>query len=447
MQRRLVATLVAAFALAGCEAIYKPVNQKRVAAVTISLEDFGGFETGGFEEANKGGSVGGDNQCAVVTTPAPWSSKETYVAKVKGRRTVGPSKGYVYTNAITPGTDWVTMGWYWETDYAINIHAAEPIIFQVLDGVGGAHWRIEHYGGPDGDLKLVDANGAVMATISSPVTANKPMRVEIKWKRSGTGSLQFYIDRVLLADLTNEDLDTGTNSAAMRWECWDGSLAAPVDPASDMHIGSWYFRTDDGANIDTESTILGAYTVIGPYQDTNNGAAGDFGATLDAGTWANAGETPGNDANWAEYTVLSFGRRRGGVTTNDGARPGPKDDTRVTGTIRGGSWVWRAQKSPGSSTTQVAFMYGASSSVTVNNTSNTSTYTLGTSPVNYRKVLAAPHADVPIRPEWFQHGMRVMNNLSSPLTGDAQLLDQWAFLLHQECGPGIIHRGMVDAGD
>lgn len=445
MRRMMLAVFIATILIFGCEPASKAINAKAFVAcevekglcspVAVDLKDFGGFETGGFEEIAVVGNDpgGGAIVSAIVTTPAPWHSNEQYIAKIEGIVDVGEHAGFVETEAFAIGTDWVTMGWWWLPGEAANIYASleDPVIFQLVDGAGGAHWELEHSN--SNELILNDANGISMATISNKVTKDTWMLMEAKWKRSGTGDFQLRINGELVADLTSDDLDTGTDSAALRWKSWDESHPL-IDPQYPMHIDSWYFRTDDGANIDTNATFFGRYTVVGPFQDTNSGAAADYGDAADTGTWGNAGETPANAANLMGYNVRAVGLalRNGGISTDDGARPGPKDDSRINGIIRGASFMFWAEKQSGSATTRVQFKYGATSSASTDNTSNTGNIILTTTPSIKRVILPETDGDVPTSSEWFQLGMKITNTVTAPQFARADLLEAWGFILHEQ---------------
>lgn len=393
---------------------------------TVFLMDFGGLETGGFEEIK---SQSAQNQNQIVTTPKPFTSKEKYSAQVKGFFSVGKIQGYIETESFSTDTNWITFGWYW---YSPSFNAqgstGDPAVFQARDATGStAHWKIEHF--LNGDLNLVDATGTHIATISNdPVPNNKWARYEVKWKRSDTGDMRFYINGQIKLDLIGQDFNATNDNVAMRFEHADGTDTG-LEPTPN-YIGSWYYHLDNGANIDTDDSILGVYTVLGPYQDQNNGATGDFGDALNVGTWANVGQTPVNNTDDARYTVNAL--REGGITTHDGNRSGPKGDKRLAaGNIKGAQWIWKWKKSGDAFPRGAKLKYGATTVVTTDNTTQTVVLVPPTSFEIRRIILKETNTNVPTKDEWFQIGFQA-RSLSDFFTVSIIMAEQWAFLLVQE---------------
>ena len=289
--------------------------------MTATLIDFEGFTSGGVEGLAKA------KNATVETFDAPpkWTSKETYVLRMQNASTtVAESK------STTAGTYLTIGGWmYFDVLHGGTAHG----FLHCNDAF--PHLRLQT--NASGDLLLVNAANAVVATASGVFAAARWYLVEVKFKWADSGDCRVWVNGNRVIEETS-DFKNGTNNATAAFK----NLMA-TDETRFQRVGSYYFIQDDGATIDTDDTRLGRYYVLGSYKSASHGTAGDFGDALTTGTWDNAQETPGLDANVAAYTPVGITSKQGGVSTDHATPPngGPNGDTRLTGEIWGAKWAWR----------------------------------------------------------------------------------------------------------
>lgn len=306
----------------------------------------------------------------------------------------------------TLNADWITV--YADVRFVGNVTpGVSPVDFLLFEDVTGPCWKLRLAASPPtGKIELVDAAGVVQSsTAGGAVSADTWHSFAIKFKHANSTDIKVWIDlAVKLAD-TGFDASSGGTTAVCYG--YNGEFGRFIDVA---HI---LVGTDDGADIDTNDT-QGDTLYARCYQNTTQGGTGDSGDALDGGTtWADAGELPANDANFARYDVDTFGaRQKGGqVNCDDGARTGPLGDAAIGALdeIVGAVYVCRArsyQESPSGRRVDLEHYHGSSGSVA------TSTKYLNLPAVwdqnsNKVHILDAADANCPLVSEPARHGAEI----------------------------------------
>lgn len=396
----------------------------------ITLHEFAGFETGSHLEEI--GTTRSENVDVVTASPAPHSTKETYVCKLGIDEGEGDPLGFVTTDGvnITIG-DYLTFGW-WAYFDGIDGNADMDIliVYSVSSGTpfDAMHLSIE---GPGGDLIIKDDSDTEVGSADGIIANQTWYLIEFKVPRDGGGSddAEVRVNEAVVISIASEDF-TGTVDANAETEIWlIGPGVSPTSAADIEHdVDSYYYYSDDGATISTNDAWLGEFTVLGPYNDTDNTTTSDFGDNLNAGSWLNVIDTPKDLSDMAEFSAIGSSTE-GGCTSDDGANAGPKGDSRVLGTIMGASWYVWARKQQSSSQTW-EFKYGANNDAAVDNTTNTGTLSLTTAYQLYSILVDNADANCPTKQEWFQYGMHQLETGFGK--ADLNMGACWAFILHQE---------------
>lgn len=387
------------------------------------------FETGGHEE-----SAAVSEAPSVGTTPSPASAKETYTATYtwkKGSKTLPQSVG---------------SGWVTSRGYMQFTNVAPDSFSRFMTGVddSGQCWALE-MSTASGYLRLLDANDALIAAFDCGLTTGVWYRIEVKCKHADSTDVRVFVDGVQVYSGSTKDMSSGGSTYWVE-------LYNPIDPGGgysftfySSHVG---WEEDDGAAIDTLNTWSHDYCAKG-YQNTLQGNSGDWGSPLDpANNWSAAGNTPGNDATDARYSIAVGTTKSGGVNCNEGARPGPYGDSDLTdgGQIVGASWAWRVRNGVAGFTARVNFsgQYG--------HTGDASIYedNYGLLPGDQSVVNHQHFEDVsgvcPTTSDYIRVGVKGVRGATG-IAGRLDIFDIWGLVLYQEAAAGgnmgIVHRGLV----
>lgn len=387
----------------------------------VTLHEFVGFETGGIEE------VGAIEQYSIDTSPAPGNSREQYVCSL-GVLIGGGGASYVRSERWSMSSQsCVTVGAH---IYFTGIDADADMDFLEI-GINLAEDIFLNVNTADGDLRVKDENGTVVATYSDAFVDSTWYLIELKYRKHATaGDAEVRIDEVRVITMAGNKDFLGGSGGAIDELLIRGPTTSPSNSA---HVGvdvdNYYIYYDDGTFITTNATFLGDFTVIGPYNDTNQtGQTADFGDPWNSGSWDNTHDVPKNDSTVGEFTALGA-FVEGGCTSNDGDNDGPSADSRVLGTIKGASWIARARKQTSSSQTW-KLKYGAHTVAATDNTAKTGILALTTSYQAYKVMVDSSDANCPTKSEWFQFGAEQLETGFGK--ADFQLSEFWCFILHQE---------------
>lgn len=277
--------------------------------------DFAGFETQDTQE------ILGPKEVSVNNSEGACGKGESYMAELK---TITTPKGEFYSYAVATSTlssGWVSLGFniFWDT---LGIATSQATFFRFSSP--NPHWRLDWQ--PDGDVLIYDANGTLKKTISGVLEDDVCYLFEAKFELGDSSDLFLRLNGRVIANLTGMDT-LGANSDA---ELFFTNTGSQVDVMS-VFVDSYYFKTDDGTDIGDEQTFCpGAFYYIGgPYISDTQTAAGDFGDTLDAGTWGDTQEYPLDTSNFARYSTAAGTGEGGGVTMDDSTNGGFVEDEDV----------------------------------------------------------------------------------------------------------------------
>ncbi len=394
--------------------------------MAIKLPDFDGANSGSLHTL-----VPGQVDVTVVTSPAPLSSKETYVYKIAN--VASPSK--LVADTFAPGTDWITIGFLARWD-SLGTTTAIPEFFRANEASPHVYLKWDK---SNGDVKVYDANNSLVATVAGAITVDTWPLMEMKFKLSNTSAFQLRIGESLVVNLSSMDCQSGsaTNVAPM-WT--NGSNPADI---VNVFIGSYYVFTDDGATIDTNNTFLGDYTVLGSFESDTQGSTGDFAGedTLgSASTLAMCQDTPADDGDSAKLVIVGETQQKIGIVTDHTTNSvgGPRDNPDFDYLIKGGKWTWRHTGPNAQFGQDMKFFgrYGRQSNVNKNLPAVVETPAFGvaltTTKANLSvvEIFDSINGNVPNEVEWCQQGFRIVNNFTAQKTGEC--VDMWNQFLHQE---------------
>jgi hypothetical protein len=401
--------------------------------MAIVCKAFVGFETGGNEEGTDG------LQVPVVSATAPASSKETYSALYAW-------KSDTQTRPYTFDLDWVTVTTYIKFT---NVGPDSEAMVCNFQDDSGYCWQLKMAADPaSGQLGLYDANDDLIDSFVG-VTVDVWHRIQVKFEHSNTGGIRVWLDETLKIDEASEDLSSGGTTGF-------AELYNPVDfhfeAAFDFRASHLSILEDDGATISSESTAPRDYCVKTFQNTTHTGVAPDVGDNLDAANaWSDAGNTPGNDATDAQYSLPLNTTKSGYVYCDGGARAGPSGDADLQdgGTIMGMTGTWRVANGVAAFNGRANFTghVGKDDGPSVGDF-GFGLIPTGVAKVNYHGVLDAAHASCVTADDYAAIGVKgVKGGLGVAARLDT--FDMWASVLYREAAVaddvGVVHAGMIDA--
>ncbi len=284
--------------------------------MVATINNFIGFETGGVHELASSSGIS-------VNTTTPRS--DAYSANISGTDTgtIDPFSGQV----ADAGNDYIIGFGIRFTDKT----PASPGDFIILsDGSGANHVRLRLEA--DGDFALIDANNSVIRTITDPFTENSYHYIEVYWQRSGTGTIEAFIDDSSQGSDTSQDLLSGTADFTI------------VDIAG---AGLANYRLDDiyiMSGCTSSADRLGPAEVFAYTSAKASATPDDGGDNLNVGNWGDA-DVPFAVSVQIEYTDTGAGAVDSDATNGD--PEGPLNDSRITGTVNAIKGVWRLERAGG----------------------------------------------------------------------------------------------------
>ena len=379
------------------------------------------FEAGSLVELSDFSPNGLD----ILTSPAPASALETYLIRL---RTVATELPFAAIAQTSNETDWITVGWYLRLD-----RSPSTANFNLFTCVGD--FRIS-MGVSSGDVNFYNSSDANFVTLTDPFNDDQWYRIIVKFKRSSSSAIRFWIDGVLVVDDT-----TGLLASSPSNLRFNGPIRNLFQEA-EYFISSCWAITDDGANIDTNDTTRRDWHAK-IYQATDE-AAGSVGAEddLDSGTWADACELLVDDTDSAKFSVSgSTPTRVGGFTTDDAdssVRPGPRNDSDVEGADSIlAIWHWRFKQETGLGNTNHIGRFGRQvfgSEDVVNMADAGSQVASTTEWKNSNHHGASASEGMPATDEWFQQGFKAFR-FGGPGTRTISTSHMFAALIFEEAAP------------
>jgi hypothetical protein len=286
------------------------------------LQNFSGFETGGLEQTQS-------------CSGTPSLSTSVVRSGTYSLRLAGASSESCYILGSIAGTsgadgdDRIVGFGFYKTG---NPSVSAMDVFTAFNSTASDYAFIVKLE-TSGRLGLYNTSGSSVATGSTVLSNSQWYFLEIRWENQASGAFDLHVSGVPEISTTGDFSMSGFN----KYE-WSSDIDY-------VYIDDFY-HFSQGTGV---GDFLGSAEVFA-YQNTAEDDT-DIGDSLDQGTWADAGDTPGSDeATPAGYTKNPS--EQGGVTTDEGARPGPNGDSRVDGflNIKGGLWVFRLQSSSGTAT-------------------------------------------------------------------------------------------------
>ena len=335
---------------------------------------------------------------------------------------------YLQGELFSSGTDWITVGIYLRFS---TVTPGDHFDFlRISDGTtSGYHvaFRLHNTGLGYGVVTIRDADKNELTELGIQFQANTWYLFEIKFQRKSApdGGVTLWIDKELAFSAANQNTNSGITFARVEVRTQEGDITpVPASPKCTVYTKSWHIRTDDGVNILDNDTLVGHYTGLGPFNWSQSTAAGDFGDDLNTGDWDNTKDVPLDNSTTADYSGSAI--RGGGVTTHDGARAGPKDNTDFDGNILAAKFFWRARTVFGSKTFKGK--YGKTTVVATDNTTLTGAFAITSSFRDFWVIKDASDADVPGKDDWFQMGFEKPSGAGTAM----RVSEMWPFILHQE---------------
>ncbi len=292
---------------------------------------------------------------------------------------------YLQGENFSPGPDWITVGIYLRFS---TVAPGEAFDFlRISDGSNADYhlaFRLSGSGGSTGVVTIRDADKNDIVELPLDLQADTWYLFEIKFQKKSApdGGMTLWIDKALVFSAANQNTNSGSGFARVEVRTQvDDISPEPASPKCTVYAKSWHVRTDDGVNILDNDTLVGHYTVLGPFNWAASGIAGDFGDSLTAGRWDYLKDVPLDTSRVGIYSNNGYG---GGVTAHDGALPGPKgSESLLDGTILAAKFFWQFKRTGGFGTHIMKGKYGKTSSVTTDNTAYTPEWTVTTSYKDY----------------------------------------------------------------
>ena len=377
--------------------------------MAITLRNFVGFETGGTEEVD--GQVGSP----AVNSTAPVKSG-TYSLKLDGAATAAQVD---FNIDLLESASRGLYGFHFQTNDVTPTNDVD--IFAIVDTAGAAHFALRLK--TTGNVDLIDANGAVQATITSPFTVNTWHFIEVGWKRDNTvGKVIVDINGGSELSETNFDNNTGTSAGVIRF-------TGAGTNNEDIVLDNFYERSASADGDIVRANFFGNAEVF-KYQSVKASATpDDGGGNLNAGTWDKAGETPlAATATNPEYTDTGAGAVDSDAT--NGSPEGPANDPNIDGdsNIKGMKGISNMKRAGGGDTAHFILMGND-----VDGTTRSADLDPTTAFVNYF-FLSEAATIVPLSTEHCRIGFEMDD------AQDYECQEQWAMLLHVPAAAAFLFR-------
>lgn len=402
-------------------------------------QHFAGAETGDIDrdypaEFDDGQFVG----VGVASTPGAHHSKQSHYFDIisTGPDSESPLPRFAETPAISVGTsDFLEISLFF---YGLNLgadNAANVRIMATLRAGGeemGLYLIEGATAGTWDRLRLVDANFTQVGSDLDVIQDGVWHQITIKFDRSGSSPIKLWFDGVLKIDETGKDFFDSSGDVVVRYGFKDTvpGIILPT-PSFDTFLGACKVSTDASAGIDDNDPI-GIFTVLGPYNDTDQAVSPDFGGSLNSGRWDDASLIE-DDSTHADYNInVTGGGRAGGVTADDGTHAGPDADSDADNSILAYSGVWRYRKNGSSGTAgtftgKLGFDIHEPSTPTVDQTTEYPFGALSTSWVTSHVVVAGGFLF-----DNMQVGMKVVKTSGTFPVREAECSFMGGFILHEE---------------
>lgn len=362
-----------------------------------------------------------------VSSPAPWTSNETYCYQL-ANVTISVDTPQI---TFTAG-DWVTIGGHVRFD---NITSDTLFRFLVVQVNGGAALTFRM---SSGSLRIDDAAGTLI-TYANAIAIDTWYRFSIRMNFSNAADLRVWWTEADNVENMAPVLDTSSADTQPTGATVDSAYLEFYNDSNQTYSintfwGSWYVNTDASTNgIDDESPLRQFWTTV--YRSDKASTVRDFKSNnLSSGTWANAEERGVSTTNYARYsTGKTAGSNMSGGITFDGTNGGPLDDSNVgSGTLWWNGWVFYYQTS-GVTGGKGAYpswqgYYGSHATATSDGTTSTVTRQ-STSNAMLRHFQVSGGSQFSGKTKNLQMGIGLV---AGDLAGTVQTNDHYGYILYEE---------------
>jgi len=370
----------------------------------FTVTNCGGWTSGGLEQVDS--TVGSPS----IGTASPAPKQGTYRLELAGAGTAAVCTilAKATTGAVGAISDHIIVEFY--VQFNDITPTGDVDFFEILDTGSNTSLalRIE---GTSGDLILVDAANAEIASEAAPFTVDTWHRIKIFVEMDASGDAEVFFDGSSVISVSAQDfLDTFPGGAFIKFS---GGRTG----GEDMWIDNWYVGEDaatsgEGATSSDFETFQFKSAIA---------SATDNGDALDTGNWDDAGETPLNETNVAVYN----NGNQGSTDSDTGGASGPSGSSDIDGdgNMLGGVFYWRVKASVNESL-NVDLDYGNSvDGVTSIALTHNTAYT--------DKTHVTPNGDaaMPLSTEFHRQGFGATGS-----TSNVTVAEQWYVVLHD---PGV----------
>lgn len=289
-----------------------------------TINNFIGWETGGIEEASATVGAGTFVQSTFPDPPSP--GKYFLIIDDGGNQEFdwAPFAAGV-SNA---GDDHIIAGWYapdWDSDTEVLFTVRDASNVQIIA------LRTDHT--PTREIQVRDAADADVGSATHAFSDDTWHFIELVFQNNATGSATLFMDGVLALTIASEDF-SGTIDH-VHWE---------------VILGTGRIHADD---VYWLSGCAGINDRLGPcevrkYQSLKTGQVPDDGGdSLNTNDWDDCGTEQLSETLLSIYTTTGAGAVDADAT--NGSPEGPVNDPDIDGDIIAMSWVARAQRGSGGS--------------------------------------------------------------------------------------------------
>jgi hypothetical protein len=388
-------------------------NQGRLNLITFLALDYSNT----FKRA-EATTVG--NYTAMVSSPAPPNSEETYCISMGQHKTGAFYNGRSAEYDLSDG-DYCLMTCYWRVENTPVPQGPDWSFCSTLNATtqttacGMKYTKVD---ASNHKLEIMDSTGAACGSVSNPFTADTWHLIEVMWQNK-SNTTKHLIVRV---DGNETSLGIGHNFIGGSYTpklYLRGQGGLLLGNPTDSWINSAILFNGAASSND----FLGDYVILTEQSDKAS-ATPDFDKTgssggddLVVGQWDDTGD--GSSSPIAKYTDSEFGD---GAVLLDG--PASYQETYPYMNIRGGKWLWWFT---GSATSSIlGIIYGVANdgdSAVV-----TSTGITGTRAFFYEKTqdVASPDSRLPQEGQKFVQGFY---HNGGEFSGDVYCREAWSFLI------------------
>jgi hypothetical protein len=359
---------------------------------------------------------------SAVSTPAPPHANESRCLKHDWKEL---SQAEEFT--LPAASDWITVQ---ASVYVDDVSPTADNIFLAFDDdSGNACWTLLLVATPQtGRIELLDANDDSQGVYDTGMAANTWYDVRVKFKHSNSTDIEVWFGGTRIFNKTTFDASSGGTKGRCYGYCGSNG--------DDVHVDHLVILGDDGATIDTYATKTDTY-YYRAYRNSTQGSSPDVGNNLNSGNWSDAGEQPGNDANYGVYELTAGNPTKSGVVyTDDGASTGPNGDAAVGANdeIVGALYVSRCRSAvnlPFNERVKFSLHHGSSDSYGTTAWVPAAIPGVWNQNSNRRKILDGAHADCPTTTEYGAIGVKGERNADD---NDLWIGELWVVVCYRE-GP------------